>query len=451
MSEAADDPRGRGPERERRHLDVVTDHSPRAVLSYMVGVFVAVNAVRDAFLLVDGPDCIYTKTQYLQGNQDYLASLVSVSGYHRISHTGLRCASNVALGRHDEIRAALEWIGRHDEVGCVLTAPMPAASVVGTDYEMLCADAAGATGTETIPVAGKSLTTDWLGGYAETLHALARHIELPDVPRREGSVAVVGYLFDRNEEDNLGNVRELERLMSALGLELSSVWLGGQRFDELRRVSEAETIVSLPYGRRAARVLARRTGARLLDLELPFGIDATERFLREIAGDAGRDRVERFVEAELAHIVPKLEWVVPFLFQGRTFGYAGDPFLLSGLSEILRLFGATLDFAVVTNFRHHLHGLDLEGRCRHLLVEERLDGLARWSSRHLEETPLDCVVTNNTCIEMFDPSRHAVVELGFPTYGVHALYDRPYLGFRGFLAFVDTLANQIRTFESRKG
>ena len=59
------------------------EFSPRLAYSYMVGVYLAVNAIRDARLVVEGPDCTYMKAQYVQGNHDVLSTLTSVSGYHR--------------------------------------------------------------------------------------------------------------------------------------------------------------------------------------------------------------------------------------------------------------------------------------------------------------------------------------------------------------------------------
>ena len=43
-----------------------------------------------------------------------------------------------------------------------------------------------------------------------------------------------------------------------------------------------------------------------------------------------------------------------------------------------------------------------------------------------------------------------MVEFGFPSVYSHALYDRPFLGFQGFMAFVDTLANALRQGELQR-
>jgi len=41
----------------------------------------------------------------------------------------------------------------------------------------------------------------------------------------------------------------------------------------------------------------------------------------------------------------------------------------------------------------------------------------------------------------------ASVEFGFPSMYTHHLFERPFLGFRGFMAFVDSMANAIRLHE----
>jgi nitrogenase molybdenum-iron protein alpha/beta subunit len=56
----------------------------------------------------------------------------------------------------------------------------------------------------------------------------------------------------------------------------------------------------------------------------------------------------------------------------------------------------------------------------------------------------DLLVTNNTGIA---GSEAAILEFGFPSSFRHALYDRPFLGFSGALAFIDDMANALRMHE----
>ena len=60
------------------------DFSERQNYPFMVGAYLAVNAISDAFLLVDGPDCAHMKTQYVQGNHDWLSTLTDISGFQKV-------------------------------------------------------------------------------------------------------------------------------------------------------------------------------------------------------------------------------------------------------------------------------------------------------------------------------------------------------------------------------
>jgi len=422
------------------------DFTARYVISYSVGVYLAVNVIRDAFLVVDGPDCAYNRTQYIQGNHDYLSDLTSVSGSHRVVNTALD-PNRVLLNREEEIRNLLLEIGRQPEVGAVLLTALPLAAVLSIDYQRLCSSAADDCGKPVLHVPGKSLSEDWLGGFKRVLEVLAENVSLKDAQPHPNRVALIGLPFDRNEEDCRGDVRELKRLLAALGLELVAAWPSGGDFSELSRVSQAGTIISLPYGRQAASILARRLDVRLLELELPFGLPACERWLRQLGRAYGREeQAEAVIAAEQRATLPALEWVVPFLFQGKRFGYIGDPHFLNGFLETIDLFGGTTRFAVVTTFAYHLQEDDRDNQVERLLVEPTMKQLIAFLSENLAPGKIDCLVSNSSCLEAVDPRAQAVVEFGFPSNNVHALYDRPRLGFRGALAFSDTLANQLRQF-----
>jgi nitrogenase molybdenum-iron protein alpha/beta subunit len=419
------------------------EQTARHLIAYSVGVYLGVNAIRDAYLVVDGPDCAFMRTQFIQGNHDYLSTLTSVSGHHRVINTALDPA-RVMHDREDELCELLIEVARAPEVGGVLLTSLPLASVLAADYQRICRRAAREAGKDIVHVPGKSLQTDWLGGYGETLKALARGIALgpaePD-PRR---VAVVGALHDRNEADCEGDLRELERLLAGLGLELVSAWPAGGDWAELDAIRRAGLIIGLPYARQAARILAERLDARLIECALPFGLEATGRWLQRVAEAAGvAGRAEALIEAELARLVPRLEWVLPSQIEGRRFGFIGDPHLLEGFAEILATGGAELAFAVVTNCRHHLQA-DPGRLAGQVLVEPRVAPLLEFLRQQLAPGRIDCLVTNDSCLDVADPNHYAVVEFGFPANAAHALYDRPRLGYAGLLAFIDTLANSCR-------
>lgn len=412
--------------------------------TYLIGVYLGLNALRDAYMLVEGPDCAYMKAQYIHGNHDWCSTLTSVSGYHRLANTALHPAKMTA-SRERPVRELMLGLAGHEAVGGLLVSSLPMAFITGADYQRICREVREATGTEVIHVQGLSLRGDWLDGYAEVLKAFAHQLELPSRRPDPRSVAVVGYLYDRNEEDHRANLRELQGLCAALDLDLVSVWLAGQNFAELARVAEAGTILSLPYGRAAARQLARRTGAQVIELPLPFGLRATDewldtlgrRFKRERAAAAYRDR-------HLREIIPRLEWLVPFAFQNLPVGYVGDPHLYPGFRDIVELLGARSAFAVFTNLRGHCKALTATLPAElPVLVDPRLKGFANFVLEHVRREHVGLLVTNNAGFAV-PLHETAYVEFGFPSLYTHALFERPFLFHRGFMAFVDTLTNALR-------
>lgn len=421
------------------------DATERQNTPFMVGVYLAVNAVRDAFLLVDGPDCAHMKTQYVQGNHDWLSTLTDIGGRHRVANTAAH-PFRMAASRETELVAALRRIAAHPGAGAVLVCPMPMAAITGVDYDRLAREARGEGPAPVLAVPGRSLSGDWLSGYALALEALARELDLAPAPR-PSTVAIVGYLWDRNEGDHEANVAELRRLLEGLGLELCSTWLSGGAVADLRRAAEASLVVSLPYARRAARRLGRRLGVPVVETALPLGLDGTTRWLRAVAAAAGvEDRVEPLVEAELTRVVPRLEWVVPAVFVHRTVAFVSDPHLLDGLLGLIEELGCRRGPIVVTARAAHAPHLAERAEELGLLFEPTRVRATEHLGKPVESGEVDLLVTNSLGVHHM-AGRTPVVELGYPSFFTHALFDRPFLGYRGALSLADRMANALRRID----
>jgi len=422
------------------------DFSMRASYSYLLGVYLGINAIQDAYLLVEGPDCAHMKTQYIQGNHDWLSTLTSVSGFHRIANTALH-PSKMTESREAPLQEMMQRIASNDAVQALLLTSMPMASVTGVDYERLCREVAEATGKDVAQVPGLSLAGDWLDGYAQTLKTLAKNMNLGQGEPRAENVAVVGYLYDRNEEDHAANLRVLDQMCSALGLKLVSVWLSGQRWADLQKIRDAGTILSLPYGRAAAKAVARRSGAEIIELPLPFGLEASQLWMQTLGERFGAgEQARAYIDRHMAGIAPRLEWVIPFSFQNMSAGYVGDPHLLPGLRDIIELLGGRLRFAVVTNQPKNAREALPRAEGVELLVYPKQREFFRFLFKNALEYDLDLLVTNNYSAGFPLPGT-AVVEFGFPSIFSHALFERPFLGYPGFMAFTDTLTNALRQAE----
>lgn len=388
-------------------------------MSYQVGILLAINAVPDAYVVIDGPDCVYRKAEWVAARHDLSSTLLDVFGAHRVATT-LTAAEDVPLARGDEVKSRLRAIASNPGATIALVSAMPHVALLGLQYDKITRELAGEIPLVLGVVPSRSLEGDWLDGYSETLCAFARAVQPGGADAGPDRVAVIGHLMDRTECDQVANVAEIERMLRAVGLDPVSVWASGRPFAHLERARDAATLLALPLGRDAARVLAERTGARVVDVPVPLGVEATREFLRAAAAplDAA-ERADAFIESELALLVPRLEWAVQHYLVGKRVLFIGEPSLLPGFS------------AICTEVGLHLVGSLGTGR----------SGVPRPRPAADVDQP-DLVVGPSHVIA---PWRGTVptLELGFPSFHNHCLYPRPFLGMQGWIALLDDLVRAL--------
>jgi nitrogenase molybdenum-iron protein alpha/beta subunit len=428
---------------------------------YMHGVYMATNAVSDAILLVDGPNCSFFKTEHLFGAHDWRSTLLDAGGRQRIVNTDLH-PDKVIVGHDERFSATLARLVDASDAGAVLACALPMAALTGIEYDRLIDQVVedAAEPCPVVPVPARSLSRDWLHGYAAVLQAIAKEIDLPAPDPAPTRVAVVGHLMDRLEDDQRANVEELKRLMRGVGLELVSVWLDGGRYEELAQIARAGLIVSLPYGRQAARTLARRLDLPLVEAALPFGPDATRRMLMAVAEAADRrPEAEHFIAAEQRELMLRWEWLVPKRTMHREIGFMGDPHHMAGLCELASLLGMSVRLLVA--YAAELPDLaapEPEGWPAEIHWEPRDSSVI--SDALMKPTggrAIDLLIGNfhalhhvhGLGLHMDEHTRAKIgglprtLEFGFPSRGYHALYDAPFLGFMGARAFAARVADVL--------
>ncbi len=253
---------------------------------------------------------------------------------------------------------------------------------------------------------------DWLDGYDAALAALAVAVPLGDVPPAAGTVAVVGLMLDRREADRQADALELSQMLEALGLEVRGAWPSLDGLAAMAQVGRAETLIALPYGRRAARALAARTGARVLDTGLPIGLAGTADWIRQVAGATGSgERAEALIAAGLDRAAPRLEWVVPHWLLHRRLFLSGDAPRVAAWADAFRELGC----AVVGGTSDQVPGPDAVDLC--------IGGRPMVQAARAQGTP--------------------ALERGFPSPGEHVVFPAPELGFTGVLGMVEAVINRL--------
>lgn len=427
----------------------VEDFTPPLRYPFLIGVYMATNAIPDAYTVVDGPDCLFFKTEYIHGKHDVRSTLLDVFGNHRIALTNVN-AGNVAKSHGDAVLRKIKQVDALPGSSVIFVSSLPMVTIIGTQYDTLVRDAQAHTGARLIDCPGRSLQGDWLTGYSDMLVALAANVDTSGGVLDPRKVAIVGHLMDRTEGDHAANVREMERIVAALGLELTTVWLGNQPYAQLSEIRDAGTILAFPLGKKAARVIANRTGARVVDVKAPFGLARTRRMIMDLARATGTEEAAAaFVDAGLRDLIPRLEWVVPHVFLGKKLGFSGPPDLLGGFVQIAEDLGAKVVHLSAPCSPGHL-AEDLSEDCDDFpapLFSPKMRALSAEMER-LDRTGIDLLLCNSelrTTLMRGARSRKPVacLEFGFPSFFDHALAERPFLGFKGWIAFVDRMANAM--------
>ncbi|RLB63992.1 MAG: hypothetical protein DRI90_05640, partial [Deltaproteobacteria bacterium] len=311
---------------------------------YLIGVYLATNAIADAATVVDGPDCAFFKAEFIHGKHDLGSTLLDVTGHHRILVSQVT-TDDLTLSQGRRAAELARRAAQQPATTLVMVTAMPLVTITGVGHDQLVRDLQPEVDADLVAIPGRSMQGDWLAGYEDVLTLLARRlVERGGEPPADGgadrpsgvcSVSVIGYLMDRNEEDHRANVAELRRLIEGLGLELDTIWLSGQRWPEMGQALRSDILVALPMGRSAARTIAAQTGAQVVEVDLPFGLADTERFIRAVGRATGTEQqAEMMLVQELEQALPRLEWAIPHYFLGKRVALFGTPDLFGGFHQL---------------------------------------------------------------------------------------------------------------------
>lgn len=333
-----------------------------------------------------------------------------------------------------------------DNSSAIYLTALPGCSLTGVDYDHLMRGAGMFMKKQSISIPPTSLVGDWMDGFAITMRTTVRHMEFKEAAPKPENVALIGYMYDRDEGDHRGNIKEMRRLIEALGLNLKSVWFSNTPYHELeKQAGLCGTIVGFPHGREAAEELAKKIEAQnYIPSELPFGMQATERWLMKIAQATGKEKqAKKLILAERKRVLGQLEWIVPYLTLHKEASFIGDPYHMEGFMEICEDLGMSVRDCFLTT-RERAVSEEATGKAETILFEPDIYHPA--VNNFLGDPTELVVTTTNDITRIFrwhTVEKFCVVEHGFPSYFHHAMVDQPYLGFEGFLSFSGRIANAL--------
>jgi nitrogenase molybdenum-iron protein alpha/beta subunit len=412
--------------------------------TYLNGLYLVINAIPGAYLLMDSPPCGYDKVSSIEKTHDLFSDLFRENSKHRICCTDIHIdCCDVVNDRSDKILTGLFRLSRERDCSVIFLASMPVVAVTGISYAPLLNEFRKESQKPVVEVPFKSLKGDWLDGYEEALCALVGQLQLKKTAKKLNSVAIVGYLFDRNEGDHVANIGELNRILSALGIECVTTWLDGSSVRELRRIESAQKIISLPYARRAAKAIAQITGAELIEADMPLGIHSTKEWINKIAISFHKERRARiFIDEELKNVIPVVKLVSSICLLEKTITIFNDPVLAVHLAKAFQELGLRVDELVIFGKQNFMKNLVCSSASNMLLLFEP----SYKDVYDLDISHADFLIGNSHIHNLMKTKNSSVpfMEIGYPSFYYHALTMQPFLGFKGFLCLLNRMINHLQ-------
>lgn len=422
------------------------DFSIRTVPTFIDGVFLAANSVRDAMLVFRGGACVYEHIIQTFEDHDHSNNFISLDGKGRLIVTFTDSAA-VTMGAAKETEELLREGIEKLKPGAVILAELSMITLAGEDIRNLARSLSERYGLPVIPAASRYLSRDYTDAYESILCGAASSLRDGCFTGMDNGVAgIIGLFYERGEGDWEGNVAEIERIVKSIGLEPCPVWFSGSGFRDLEKIGRAGLLAALPYGGKAAGIISGKSGAAVVNLDLPVGIEGTAEWARKIATAAGKkDECERFIKNEIDYIIPRLDRVVLRSLAGsRAAVIAGRDWL----KVIPEFFENELGIEVPVRIARQRYPLNAGASGAGDAVRDYDPGVKSVNAlveKELRSGGIDLIVGSSWERSVLAGGLRDIpyFEFGYPCKSAHYLKPAPFLGFTGVLTWAERLAEII--------
>lgn len=237
------------------------------------------------------------------------ASISGAAGYLGSGYCGGNSIPTSAIGEREVVFGGAERLAEQlRNTGKIIDADLfvvisgCTAEIIGDDVPSVLREYNDPTSGRppAILVSGAGFKGDALWGYDAALESLFKDYVTPATGRTKGQVNLWG-IPPAQDVWWHGNLRELRRLLSGLGLKVNSFFLPEDTLPAIRESANAElnVVASSAHGVRAARAFQEIHGTPYFAADLPIGAKATRVFLQDLAERLGLNVAD--VDAFLAH------------------------------------------------------------------------------------------------------------------------------------------------------
>jgi nitrogenase molybdenum-iron protein alpha/beta subunit len=174
--------------------------------------------------------------------------------------------------------------------------------ITGDDVETIAAIAEQELGTPVLALRSEGFGGDFRSGYEDAYRALMGLME-PRENVRPGTVNIIGAREGPTYTEWQQDRDELERLVVAIGAQVSGVLCGGCTLEQIRTAPTAAINTSWCYdwGQKLGDMMEERFGIPYARTGQPYGLRATEEWIMGVAQPLGMEKAARsFIDREVA-------------------------------------------------------------------------------------------------------------------------------------------------------
>ncbi|RUM33191.1 MAG: nitrogenase associated protein E [Archaeoglobus sp.] len=219
----------------------------------------------------------------------------------------------IVYGGEKELNAAIQEVDKKYGPDLIVVATSCAAGIIGDNVDAIVDKVRSKVNAQIMTIHCEGFSGEYRSGFDLAFERLVDLME-PPTPQSKAELAdavnIVGGRMgpERTEVDT--DVKELIRLIKELGAKVNSVIAGYCTLNEIRRAPSVAVNCTrcLDFGYAIGKRMLERFGTPLNSTILPYGITATEKWLRGAARYLRmEDRVEALIEREYSTIKDEFE------------------------------------------------------------------------------------------------------------------------------------------------
>ena len=261
--------------------------------------------------------------------QSYLLILGSMSRGQRVHNVKAICTNldenDTVYGAGDKLRYAIQEAYTRFSPKAILVHTSCVSGIIGEDMESITDEMEGELGIPVSPVYCEGFRSKiWSTGFDATSHAIVRKVIKPVAKKSDNIINVFNFQGSHTFDPILAKLDLVPRYLYSFSC-----------VEEIEAMADAlaSTHICETLGTYVCAALEKEFGVPEIKAAVPYGLEWTDLWLREIARVTGREHlVEKVIQEEHIHIATRLEELRRLLTGKKVHVLAGDSYVHSIVS-----------------------------------------------------------------------------------------------------------------------